>query len=92
MPTVCLLPLDSTSVLRALFVRRVQTSADVFNTSLFRLRASAGPGGAGGACTNAMLSVLTSNKGHQQPSWIQLLEGMRGILAKHKFEQARCPP
>eukprot|EP00959_Pyramimonas_sp_CCMP1952_P098900 2067681-Pyramimonas_sp.AAC.1 len=35
-----------------------QTSADVsFTVGAFKLPADAGPGGAGGACTNALLEV-----------------------------------
>eukprot|EP00976_Prorocentrum_cordatum_P058408 1172682-Prorocentrum_minimum.AAC.5 len=34
-----------------------QTSADVFDISSFDLPSDAGPGGAGGACTNSLLSM-----------------------------------
>jgi hypothetical protein len=35
-----------------------QTSADVSNTAAFGIPTNAGPGGAGGACTNALLKVV----------------------------------
>eukprot|EP00927_Polykrikos_kofoidii_P021686 TRINITY_DN20452_c0_g1_i1.p1 TRINITY_DN20452_c0_g1~~TRINITY_DN20452_c0_g1_i1.p1 ORF type:complete len:518 (+),score=87.26 TRINITY_DN20452_c0_g1_i1:68-1621(+) len=55
-----------------------QTSADVFNTASFGLPEDAGPGGAGGACTSAMIKSLS-----EQPTntWVGLLKSMQGILA-----------
>lgn len=55
-----------------------QTSADVYNTESFGLPSDAGPGGAGGACTNAMIKALADN---DDLSWVQLLRKMRDILA-----------
>eukprot|EP00961_Rhodomonas_salina_P291357 3931935-Rhodomonas_salina.1 len=57
--------------------RDEQTSADVSNTASFGLPADCGPGGAGGACTNAMMLSLTKNA---HPTWIALLDDMRDIL------------
>mmetsp|Transcript_131296 Transcript_131296/g.365978 ORF Transcript_131296/g.365978 Transcript_131296/m.365978 type:complete len:534 (-) Transcript_131296:197-1798(-) len=54
-----------------------QTSADVHNTASFGLPADAGPGGAGGACTNSMIKSLHEKP---DPSWAELLKSMRGIL------------
>jgi len=55
-----------------------QTSADVYNTATFGLPSDAGPGGAGGACTNSMIKALDDDNEY---SWVGLLEKMRGILA-----------
>lgn len=55
-----------------------QTSADVYNTSSFGLPSDAGPGGAGGACTNAMIKALADGG---DVSWVDLLRKMREILA-----------
>ncbi|KAL3904128.1 MAG: hypothetical protein SGPRY_011406, partial [Prymnesium sp.] len=63
-----------------------QTSADVFDTSSFQLPAECGPGGAGGACTNAMLSTVLKDEA-VAPTWLELIEGMRGILAEKSFTQ-----
>jgi len=54
-----------------------QTSADVSNTASFGLPSDAGPGGAGGACTNSMIKAL-----HEQSeyTWAGLLKRMREIL------------
>jgi len=54
-----------------------QTSADVSNTANFGLPADAGPGGAGGACTNSMIKALNED-GNQ--TWCGLLKSMRTIL------------
>eukprot|EP00756_Hemistasia_phaeocysticola_P015001 Hpha_TRINITY_DN15380_c0_g1::TRINITY_DN15380_c0_g1_i1::g.89612::m.89612 len=61
-----------------------QTSADVPNVAKFGLPQNAGPGGSGGACTNALASVL-----HRQPqiTIVQLLEQMRVELGKRGFKQ-----
>jgi len=64
--------------------RDEQTSADVSNTASFGLPADCGPGGAGGACTNAMMLSLTKNA---HPTWIALLDDMRDILKEKGFEQ-----
>jgi len=65
-----------------------QTSADVFDTSTFALPEDAGPGGAGGACTNAMLScLLRSDAEGKRLTWLELLEGMRTILSQKNFTQ-----
>mmetsp|Transcript_69735 Transcript_69735/g.159928 ORF Transcript_69735/g.159928 Transcript_69735/m.159928 type:complete len:366 (-) Transcript_69735:155-1252(-) len=61
-----------------------QTSADVHNVASFGLPPDAGPGGAGGACTNAMMLALSQNA---SPTWIELLESMRVILEEKKFTQ-----
>ena len=39
-----------------------QTSADVGSAATFHLPANVGPGGAGGACTNAMMSIFYKSK------------------------------
>jgi hypothetical protein len=59
-----------------------QTSADVANVSQFGM--APGPGGAGGACTNAMISVLQQKP---QITIIELLEEMRKILERKGFKQ-----
>ncbi len=38
-----------------------QTSSDVSSAATFGLPANVGPGGAGGACTNAMMSIFYNN-------------------------------
>jgi len=53
-----------------------QTSADVQNTASFGLPSDAGPGGAGGACTNSMIKALLQDN----YTWVELLKAMRGIL------------
>ena len=55
-----------------------QTSADVSNVQQFGLPEDAGPGGAGGACTNAFLAAMEQNP---NPSWTGLLRTMRNILS-----------
>ncbi|CEL94207.1 unnamed protein product [Vitrella brassicaformis CCMP3155] len=62
-----------------------QTSADVGDVSgVFQLPAECGPGGAGGACTNAMISCL-----HEKPeqTWIEVLDNMRKKLNHRGFSQ-----
>lgn len=54
-----------------------QTSADVYNTSSFGLPSDAGPGGAGGACTNSMVKALLQGGDF---TWVSLLQAMRQIL------------
>lgn len=61
-----------------------QTSADVSNVASFGLPPDAGPGGAGGACTNALLASLENNP---NPSWIELLTDMRTILSDKGYTQ-----
>uniref|UniRef100_A0A7S2S7T5 Peptidase C14 caspase domain-containing protein n=1 Tax=Mucochytrium quahogii TaxID=96639 RepID=A0A7S2S7T5_9STRA len=63
-----------------------QTSADVSNTASFELPEDAGPGGAGGACTNALIATLTKEP-ESKMTWIQILESMRGILSTKGYEQ-----
>ena len=64
--------------------RDEQTSADVHDVSSFGLPPDCGPGGAGGACTNAMMLALTENP---NPTWTDLLERMRQILKEKRFTQ-----
>eukprot|EP01004_Peranema_trichophorum_P002281 NODE_1351_length_1999_cov_74.437100_g1143_i0.p1 GENE.NODE_1351_length_1999_cov_74.437100_g1143_i0~~NODE_1351_length_1999_cov_74.437100_g1143_i0.p1 ORF type:complete len:313 (+),score=83.22 NODE_1351_length_1999_cov_74.437100_g1143_i0:900-1838(+) len=61
-----------------------QTSADVSNVGQFQLPANSGPGGAGGACTSAFVSMM-----YQQPdiTMLDLLEGMRKSLSQRNFTQ-----
>jgi len=54
-----------------------QTSADVSNTASFGLPSDAGPGGAGGACTNSMIKALSERDDY---TWVSLLQAMRQIL------------
>jgi len=56
----CLLPLTSPNVLtlRCSGCKDEQTSGDVGNVGAFGLPADVGPGGAGGACTNAMMATF----------------------------------
>mmetsp|Transcript_5934 Transcript_5934/g.10274 ORF Transcript_5934/g.10274 Transcript_5934/m.10274 type:complete len:342 (-) Transcript_5934:249-1274(-) len=63
-----------------------QTSADVFDISSFDLPSDAGPGGAGGACTNSLLSIMYNTKG-SDVTWIQLLKKMHDMMKQKKFEQ-----
>lgn len=63
-----------------------QTSADVYNTNSFGLPQDAGPGGAGGACTNSFIKALHEQ---QDYSWVSLLERMRQIL-QGKYTQIPC--
>ena len=62
-----------------------QTSADVGNMSTFKLPSSVGLGGAGGACSGAFTSVITSKSGHI--TWSSLLNEMRKILETKRFTQ-----
>eukprot|EP00928_Gymnodinium_smaydae_P056269 TRINITY_DN39679_c0_g1_i1.p1 TRINITY_DN39679_c0_g1~~TRINITY_DN39679_c0_g1_i1.p1 ORF type:complete len:390 (-),score=35.62 TRINITY_DN39679_c0_g1_i1:139-1257(-) len=61
-----------------------QTSADVGNTAAFGLSAGAGPGGAGGACTNAMVKALEEKKDW---TWVDLLQRMQQILRRGRYSQ-----
>ena len=61
-----------------------QTSADVSSSAGFSLPADAGPGGAGGACTNAMLEVINRNP---STTWKDLLADMRVVLNTKRFEK-----
>eukprot|EP00997_Jenningsia_sp_PLL12_P002353 NODE_1405_length_1172_cov_179.461264_g1150_i0.p1 GENE.NODE_1405_length_1172_cov_179.461264_g1150_i0~~NODE_1405_length_1172_cov_179.461264_g1150_i0.p1 ORF type:complete len:240 (+),score=48.20 NODE_1405_length_1172_cov_179.461264_g1150_i0:55-720(+) len=61
-----------------------QTSADVSNVSSFGLPEGTGPGGAGGACTNAMMLALANNP---SPTYIELLGDMRAILSEKGYTQ-----
>lgn len=61
-----------------------QTSADVYNTAAFGLSQNAGPGGAGGACTNSMIKALQDNP---HLSYVDLLASMRSILAGGGYDQ-----
>ena len=61
----------------------VQTSADVFDTSNFRLPRTMGR--AGGACTSALLQTLYKVSGNapqanQGLSWVDVLRQMRTVL------------
>lgn len=64
-----------------------QTSADVFDTSTFELPEDCGPGGAGGACTNAFIATL-----HKKPkiTYVELLDDMRIMLKEKRFSQVPC--
>ena len=57
---------------------------DCSQVASFGLPPDSGPGGAGGACTNAMMLALSKNP---SPTWIELLEDMRVILEEKKFTQ-----
>ena len=61
-----------------------QTSADVGDSSVFILPADAGPGGAGGACTNALLQAIERNP---TIAWKDLLADMCVILKMKHFTQ-----
>mmetsp|Transcript_25593 Transcript_25593/g.35336 ORF Transcript_25593/g.35336 Transcript_25593/m.35336 type:complete len:342 (+) Transcript_25593:82-1107(+) len=61
-----------------------QTSADVFNTASFELPPDSGPGGAGGACTNALLSSVYAQT---ELSWTDLLKSMHKILKEKNYSQ-----
>uniref|UniRef100_A0A0G4IAS8 Peptidase C14 caspase domain-containing protein n=1 Tax=Chromera velia CCMP2878 TaxID=1169474 RepID=A0A0G4IAS8_9ALVE len=63
-----------------------QTSADVASVKDFKLPDTCGPGGAGGACTNALLQAL-GEKPKEEMSFIELLDRMRKILAEKGFDQ-----
>ena len=64
-----------------------QTSADVSNVQSFGLPSGSGPSGAGGACTNALLS-----KAHASGSlsWKELLEDMVSFLKQKGYSQVPC--
>eukprot|EP00802_Teleaulax_amphioxeia_P019374 Tamp_19604.p1 GENE.Tamp_19604~~Tamp_19604.p1 ORF type:complete len:391 (-),score=70.30 Tamp_19604:77-1144(-) len=64
--------------------RDEQTSADVYDVSSFGLPEDSGPGGAGGACTSAMIRSLSDNPSQ---TWTELLESMRKILKEKSFTQ-----
>jgi len=61
-----------------------QTSADVGNVQSFHLPVGMSPGGAGGACTNSMISALEQNP---DLTIIELLEQMRQQLVQLGFQQ-----
>eukprot|EP01061_Rhynchopus_euleeides_P004297 TRINITY_DN1355_c1_g1_i1.p1 TRINITY_DN1355_c1_g1~~TRINITY_DN1355_c1_g1_i1.p1 ORF type:complete len:330 (+),score=159.38 TRINITY_DN1355_c1_g1_i1:60-1049(+) len=61
-----------------------QTSADVHDTSEFKLPEGTGQEGAGGACTHALLA---STYKPNDATWMQLLRQMRTILRKKRYEQ-----
>eukprot|EP00756_Hemistasia_phaeocysticola_P003341 Hpha_TRINITY_DN12200_c0_g1::TRINITY_DN12200_c0_g1_i1::g.16975::m.16975 len=61
-----------------------QTSADVGDVGRFGLPDDAGPGGAGGACTNALLTT-TYKPG--DVSWIELLDSMQKFLKGRGYSQ-----
>eukprot|EP01062_Namystynia_karyoxenos_P074933 TRINITY_DN72007_c0_g1_i1.p2 TRINITY_DN72007_c0_g1~~TRINITY_DN72007_c0_g1_i1.p2 ORF type:complete len:395 (+),score=126.00 TRINITY_DN72007_c0_g1_i1:86-1186(+) len=61
-----------------------QTSADVSDVSSFQLPDDAGPGGAGGACTNALLRTAYRTG---DVSWVQLLQAMQGYLKQRGYSQ-----
>ncbi|CAM9296919.1 unnamed protein product [Chrysoparadoxa australica] len=58
-----------------------QTSADVQDISKFGLPDA---NGAGGACTNAILLTLQRSP---QPTWFEMLSGMRSVLKTKRFSQ-----
>ena len=68
-----------------------QTSADVNNTASFGIPSNAGPGGAGGACTNALLKVVheTGVKTVQggKLSYGTLLVKMKEVLKRDNYTQ-----
>eukprot|EP00998_Keelungia_sp_KM082_P011086 NODE_7316_length_596_cov_36.599147_g7293_i0.p1 GENE.NODE_7316_length_596_cov_36.599147_g7293_i0~~NODE_7316_length_596_cov_36.599147_g7293_i0.p1 ORF type:complete len:149 (+),score=50.64 NODE_7316_length_596_cov_36.599147_g7293_i0:39-449(+) len=61
-----------------------QCSADVGNVAVFQLPADSGPGGAGGACTSALLKTLSTTP---NCTFAEALEGMRVHLVEHNFKQ-----
>jgi hypothetical protein len=63
-----------------------QTSADVGNASSFghNLPSGSGPGGAGGACTNALVAACSKKPNIM---YIELLDDMRHILRQKRFTQ-----
>jgi metacaspase-1 len=61
-----------------------QTSADVGDSTVFSLPPDAGPGGAGGACTNALLQAIERNP---TMAWKDLLADMCVILKLKHFTQ-----
>ena len=62
-----------------------QESADVADTTDFGLPKSAGPGGAGGACTNALL--MTVHDDTPDDTWLSTLVSMRQWLEKNAYTQ-----
>jgi len=68
-----------------------QTSADVSNTAAFGIPANAGPGGAGGACTNALLKVVhqqgIGGVSKSQLSYGTLLVKMKQVLQQGQYSQ-----
>lgn len=62
-----------------------QTSADVSNTKLFDIEC--GPGGAGGACTNALAAIIEDG---EELTYIEVLEKMRQTLKDKGFKQTAC--
>ncbi len=69
--------------------RDEQTSADVGDVSSFNLPQDAGPGGAGGACTNSMLANLLNDGDAltDDCTWIELLRNMRKTLSSKRYTQ-----
>lgn len=68
--------------------RDEQTSADVGNAGkVFELPVDSGPGGAGGACTTAMVSVLSDSSESKGITWAQLLGKMRQVLEEKGYSQ-----
>ena len=67
----------------------VQTSADVYDTTNFRLPRTMGR--AGGACTSALLEVLYKMTNAPQDasriSWVDVLRQMRTVLLKMGYDQ-----
>ncbi|KAJ9469328.1 Metacaspase-1 [Diplonema papillatum] len=61
-----------------------QTSADVSNVQSFGLPEDSGPGGAGGACTNALLKTAYLPG---DCSWVELLTKMRDFLGQGGYSQ-----
>eukprot|EP01061_Rhynchopus_euleeides_P021411 TRINITY_DN34943_c0_g1_i1.p1 TRINITY_DN34943_c0_g1~~TRINITY_DN34943_c0_g1_i1.p1 ORF type:complete len:376 (+),score=167.63 TRINITY_DN34943_c0_g1_i1:43-1128(+) len=61
-----------------------QTSADVSNVQSFGLPAGSGPGGAGGACTNALLAQAYKPG---EATWMQVLNEMVSFLQKKGYSQ-----
>ena len=51
----------------------------------FGLPKSAGPGGAGGACTNSMLRFLHDDKADD--TWVSVLVGMQSYLKEKGYDQ-----
>eukprot|EP01068_Selenidium_serpulae_P016049 Selendium_serpulae@DN6261_c4_g1_i13.p1 len=64
-----------------------QTSADVSSTTSFNLPTDAGPGGAGGACTNAFLAIMLRTA---DITYVELLDEMRKMLKEKNFTQLPC--
>jgi hypothetical protein len=61
-----------------------QTSADVSNVAAFELPVGSSPGGAGGACTCALVKVLSE---HENLTWIGVLEKMRQVMQQKGYTQ-----